>query len=184
LILTDREIKNSLGNGLIEITPAPPADAYSSTSVDLTLDSAIRIFKDGQHGAAIVFDPGMPGYQITKLLNEWTEPYDIGDGGYDLQPNKLLLGWTRERVALKAHGRVAARVEGKSSLARVGLAVHVTAPVIHAGFEGTIQLEFINHGPFPIRLHAGKSVCQLVFEQTLGMPESAYKGQFFGQTAK
>ena len=48
--------------------------------------------------------------------------------GYELEPNRLVLGWTRERVNLKPHARVAARVEGKSSLARLGLAVHITAP--------------------------------------------------------
>ena len=77
--------------------------------------------------------------------------------------------------------RVAARVEGKSSLARLGLAVHVTAPTIHAGFEGQSQLEVINHGRLPIRLRAGMAICQLIFEQTLGFPEIGYGGQFSGQ---
>ena len=184
MILTDREIKNSLASGLIGIDPRPTDAAFSSTTVDLTLDPTLRIFKDPPHGAAISFHPGSSGYKITRLLKDWTELHTIGENGYDIKPGILVLGWTHEYVSLKPHGRSAGRVEGKSSLARLGLAVHITAPVIHAGFEGTIQLEFINHGPFPIRLHPGQAICQLVFEQTLGMPESAYRGQFFGQKAK
>jgi dCTP deaminase len=93
----------------------------------------------------------------------------------------LVLGWTKERVHLKSSARVAARVEGKSSLARLGLAVHVTAPTIHSGFNGQIQLEIINLGPLPIRLRADMAICQLIFEQTLGFPEKGYGGQFHGQ---
>jgi dCTP deaminase len=78
----------------------------------------------------------------------------------------------------------AARVEGKSSLARLGLGVHITAPTIHAGFDGQIRLELVNHGHFPITIKSGMRVCQLIFEQTLGTPERGYKGQFSGQTSK
>jgi dCTP deaminase len=86
-------------------------------------------------------------------------------------------------VDLNANARLAARIEGKSSLARLGLAVHVTAPTIHAGSKGQIQLEIINHGPLPIRLRPGMPVCQLIFEQTLGVPDRAYGGQFIRQAA-
>ena len=79
--------------------------------------------------------------------------------------------------------RLAARVEGKSSLARLGLAVHVTAPTIHAGFDGHTQLEIINHGGVPIRLRTGMRIYQLIFEQTLGTPVKGYSGRFSGQGA-
>jgi dCTP deaminase len=94
-----------------------------------------------------------------------------------------VLGWTKEKVKLRSPARVAARVEGKSSLARLGLAIHVTAPTIHAGFKGQIQLEIINHGPLPVRLRPGMPVCQLIFEQTLGVPDRGYGGQFSSQAA-
>jgi dCTP deaminase len=103
--------------------------------------------------------------------------------GYLLQPNHLVLAWTREYVNLVSHNRVAARVEGKSSLARFGLGIHVTAPTIHAGFDGHIRLEMVNHGKIPIRLRTGMRICQLIFEQTLGTPEKGYQGQFSGQRA-
>lgn len=125
----------------------------------------------------------MPNFKATELLKNITEPLQIPDTGWDLAPRHLVLGWTKERLELPPHGRLAARVEGKSGLARVGLAVHVTAPTIHAGFKGTIQLEIINHGHLPIRLRPGLAVCQIVFELTLGMPDKSYEGQFLGQQA-
>jgi dCTP deaminase len=183
MILTDREIKNSLASGLILIDPPPPADAYASTTVDLTLDPTLRLFKKTAPGLSVAIDPGLPGYKAKDLLAGVTEPFTISESGWDLAPGQLVLGWTRERIELRILGRVAARVEGKSGLARVGLAIHCTAPIIHAGFEGTIQLEIVNHGPISIRLRPNISICQLCFEQTLGMPDNAYKGQFLGQTA-
>ncbi len=82
-------------------------------------------------------------------------------GGYALQPNTFILGQTLERVHLPIReGRpcYAARIEGRSSFARVGLIVHFTAPTIHAGFEGTIALEMINLAEYPISLfHAWRS---------------------------
>jgi dCTP deaminase len=173
LILTDREIKNSIASGLISIDPAPADDAYSSTSVDLTLAPEIRVFKDQEVvGLDQAIDPKGAGYKVIKLLEEITDKVQIHPKkGFVLEPRTLLLAWTQEHVDLREHGRVAARVEGKSSLARVGLGVHVTAPTIHSGFAGPIQLELVNHGPLAIKLSVGLPICQLIFEQTLGMPD-------------
>jgi len=183
MIWTDREIKNSLASGLIVIDPLPADDAYASTTVDLTLDPNLRLFKKQAPGLAVAIDPGLPGYKAKDLLAGVTDPFVIPEKGWDLEPGILVLGWTKERLELRLQGRIAARVEGKSGLARVGLAIHCTAPTIHAGFEGTIQLEIVNHGPMPIRLRPGLPICQLVFELTLGMPDKAYQGQFLGQDA-
>jgi dCTP deaminase len=89
---------------------------------------------------------------------------------------------------LPFRSRIAARVEGKSSLARLGLGVHVTAPTIHAGFGyadrhpewlgNPIQLEIWNTGPKPIILKRGMKICQLIFEWVDGTPEQGYHGQF------
>lgn len=182
MILTDREIKNSLNSGLLDISPRPSDNAYASTSVDLTLSPTLRTFKQQSPYLDAAIDPTKPGFNVVKLLADITDMATIGPEGYVLQGRALVLGWTQESVALNLSGRVAARVEGKSSLARIGLAIHVTAPTIHAGFKApSIQLEIINHGPLPIKLKAGMPICQLIFEQTLGMPDKAYQGQFAGQ---
>lgn len=130
-----------------------------------------------------VIDPRASGYSVISLLESITDKVEIDEkNGFILKGKELILAWTQERVELREHGRVAARVEGKSSLARVGVGIHVTAPTIHLGFKGYIQLEIVNHGPYPIKLSVGMPVCQLIFEQTFGMPDRAYQGQFLGQS--
>jgi deoxycytidine triphosphate deaminase len=63
MILTDREIKNSLASGLISIEPRPPAEAFASTTVDLTLDENLRLFNETAQGLSVAIDPGLPGYK-------------------------------------------------------------------------------------------------------------------------
>lgn len=182
MILTDREIKIAVERGLIRIEPAPDNDvAFSSTAVDLTLDASIRTFADPVQGIEQVIDPSQAN--VSDILLNLTKPTKIPSGGYLLPPKTLVLAWTKEYVGLDIGTRIAARVEGKSSLARLGLGIHVTAPTIHAGFIGQIQLEMVNHGTVPIRLRVGMRICQLIFETTLGTPDRGYKGQFAGQTA-
>jgi dCTP deaminase len=182
VILTDREIKLALEKQQIIIDPAPVATAFSSTAVDLTLDPNLTEFNEEVGGIEVVIDPGHRDFQSETVLGQISEKRTINlRDGFPLKPNRLVLAWTAEYVNLIAHNRIAARVEGKSSLARLGLGIHVTAPTIHAGFDGHIRLELINHGSTPIRLRAGMRICQLIFEQTLGTPDKGYKGQFSGQ---
>lgn len=186
VILTDREIQIALQRGQIIIDPLPQVDvAYSSTSVDLTLDSVLTLFDVGKTFVKKVIDPTHQDYDIDQALQELTKELKIDAAkGFDLEHGKLLLGWTAEYVKLPYDSRLAARVEGKSSLARLGLGVHVTAPTIHAGFDGQIRLELVNHGPLPITVKPGMRICQLIFEQTLGTPQRGYQGQFSGQSSK
>ena len=104
----------------------------------------------------------------------------MDDQGFELKPKELILAWTAEYVALPTDARLAARVEGKSSLARLGIAIHQTAPTIHAGFKGQIRLEMANHGRVPVLLKTGMRICQLIFELTLGTPEAGYEGEVCG----
>lgn len=183
MILTDREIRLSIARGLIVIDPAPDEKAFSSTAVDLTLDEHISELKDVEAGLEQAVDPSHKDFKSEKTLELVTNKITIPTDGYLLKPDILVLAWTKEYVNLASHNRVAARVEGKSSLARFGLGIHVTAPTIHAGFDGHIRLEMVNHGKLPIRLRTGMRICQLIFEQTLGTPEKGYQGQFSGQSA-
>jgi dCTP deaminase len=178
MILTDREIEIFLKNGQITITPEPEPDAYSSTSLDLTLSEHGEIWKPK---AGEPIRPFAEGYDY-KQLDERREK--IALKGYPFPRNSLLLGWTRETVILPVNSRIAARVEGKSGLARLGMIVHMTAPTIHADFKGQIQLEMCNLGPYEIILDAGMPICQLIFEITFGTAAKGYAGQFAGQTAR
>lgn len=182
MILTDREIKLALEKGLIIIDPRPNQLAFSSTAVDLTLDPNITEFKKEVAGIELIIDPGHREFQSESTLAQISDRRVIDpEEGYLLKHGTLVLAWTAEYINLVSHNRVAARVEGKSSLARIGLGVHITAPTIHAGFDGRIRLEMVNHGKIPIRLRPGMRICQLIFEQTLGTPEKGYQGQFSGQ---
>ncbi|MGB7373254.1 dCTP deaminase [Pontixanthobacter sp.] len=184
MILTDREIQIALDQQLIRIDPPPNGDAYSSTSIDLTLGSTISVFSALTDGLYQEVDPGSDGFQPASVIKALTTTQDIDGGGFLLQPGELVLAWTKEKVGLDLKAKIAARVEGKSSLARFGIAVHITAPTIHAGFSGLIQLEVINHGRVPLRLRPGMKFCQLIFEQTLGTPAKGYKGRFYEQDSE
>jgi dCTP deaminase len=184
LILTDREILISLDRGLIKIDPRPDGEAFTSSAVDLTLDPVIWIVRDPKPAIENVIDPRAQGFNAEEVMREFSEEETISASGFPLTPKKLALAWTREYIELPTETRLAARVEGKSSLSRLGLVVHMTAPTIHAGFEGRIRLEMMNHGAVPIRLRSGMRICQLIFETTLGTAERGYKGQYAGQTVQ
>jgi dCTP deaminase len=181
MILTDRDILSALMARAITIAPEPQLSAFSSSSVDLTLAAEIATFRAVTDVAGEVVDPARPGFCFRSAMARFTTPSRLDPEGVDLASGQMVLGWTQETIDLACAARLAARVEGKSSLARFGLAIHVTAPTIHAGFAGRIQLEIVNHGPLPVRLRAGMRICQLIFEQTASVPERGYAGQFQGQ---
>ena len=94
-----------------------------------------------------------------------------------------MLAITRERVHLKRESKLAARVEGRSSLARIGIVVHLTAPTIHAGFGGKITLEMINFSPFYLKMVPNKTpICQLIVEMLASVPTIDINTKFQGQT--
>ena len=175
MILTDREINAALDHHYVTITPRPSAEAFSSTTVDLTLSEN---FTEWAGNAGLMIRPGATGYKYTSLIGQQNS---IQQAQYTLKPHSFVLAWTKEEVSIPIHSRLAARVEGKSSMARLGISVHVTAPTIHCGFEGPIQLEMFNFGPHEVILDAGMRICQLIFEQTLGTPEKGYQGIFLNQ---
>jgi dCTP deaminase len=177
VILTDREIQLALENEQIQILPEPKPEAFSSTSLDLTLDEPGHVWKE-LRGQPI--RPATRGYSYHQLA---ARKEVVSLNGFTLSPQSFVLAWTRETVTLPGSSRLAARVEGKSSLARLGLGIHITAPTIHAGFTGQIQLEMCNFGPNEIILDVGMPICQLIFELTYGTPAKGYMGRFAGQTA-
>jgi dCTP deaminase len=190
MILSDREIRAALARQAIRITPDPTLDPslWSATALDLHLGEQISFWDLTRPGAPDCFSPADPDHDLADLLTRFTRSQVIPETGVVLEPGSFYLGWTLEVVQLPHRSRIAARVEGKSSLARLGMGVHVTAPTIHAGFGhadrhpdwigNPIQLEIWNTGPKPIRLKRGMKICQLIFELVDGTPEQGYQGQF------
>jgi dCTP deaminase len=178
MILTDREIRAAIAAKRIIISPDPEGGSFSATTVDLRLSPRIQEWVVDPPPPTVC--PGRPGFLIQDELAKLTRTIDIGNS-YQIKPRQFLLAWTLERIELPKESMIAARVEGKSSLARLGLGVHITAPTVHPGFSGPLQLEVYNHGPAAIELVVGMRVCQLIFETTLGTPDQAHGGQFKGQ---
>src|SRR5258708_6865847 len=159
MVLTDREIQIAIQQKLIIIDPSPDPTAYSSTSLDLSLAKYLRVWKATSVGVDQIVCPAVKGYTFSEVSKTHSDLIEIGADGYILEPQSFVLGWTEESVELPVSSRVAARVEGKSSLARLAIGIHVTAPTIHAGFNGPIQLEICNHGPLRVKVIAGMRVC-------------------------
>jgi len=184
------------------IDPRPDPSLIKSMSVDLRLDGTLDRWEFPPHDPALGqksprFCPGAPGFNFAQLERQFTKPVDISVAGFDLlptPPNNFILGWTLEKIYLPHTSRLCARVEGKSSLARMGLGVHVTAPTIHAGFGFNeddpndhgrkLRLEIWNVGPLPVELVRGLRICQLILEEVREVPRAGYSGQFSAQGPK
>jgi dCTP deaminase len=179
MVLSDNEIKAALNCGQLVIDPLPAESRIATTAVDQTLGaSAFKTWKPFADPVRGAVDPTVPNF-IGELAR--TQLLDVprqGGGSVIIEPRQLILAMTRETVKLPKSSRLAARAEGKSSLARIGLAVHVTAPTIHADFEGPIVLEIVNLGVFNIHLIPGMAICQLILEQVHGTPRSDLDSQF------
>lgn len=166
MILSDRDIKKALREGRIKVTPKPDLKTQlGSSSLDLRLGHSFRAFKHGKQPFVDPFDP-----ETTK---EMTEEITIGKKEtYAIHPNEFVLASTLEWVEWSDD--LAARVEGRSSLGRLGLVIHSTAGHIDAGWRGTITLELRNIGMVPILLYPTMRVCQLIFEPLSSVADQPY----------
>ncbi|MBI2887455.1 MAG: dCTP deaminase [Chloroflexi bacterium] len=143
-----------------------------NASIDLRLSRDLRIPRKHQ---GVILSPK------ERILQEFHgELTSIQPGGYNLEPSHLVLGSTLERIAVPLH--LVARLDGKSSLARIGLLIHFTSAHIAPGFEGPIVLEIINLGPNTVALIPEMSICQLIFEKLNQPSRAAYGGTYQGQT--
>ena len=189
MILSNTGIQQCLDSGEIEIYPQPGPDQYTTSAVDLFLGSEFQIWNPEMFqvpGASVVLDLAQQSFTLTaRAYLKTLTP--APDGSITFPPFREspahMLAITRERVHLKNASRIAARVEGRSSLARLGLMVHITAPTIHAGFRGAITLEMVNLGPFHLKLVPQRTrVCQLIFERLETQPAGDIVTAFQGQT--
>lgn len=172
MILCDYQIKAAIARRELVITPEPGASQYGSTTLNLHVgDDFYRwgtVLNASGFGAEIDVD----SVRLSDLLDLATPIEPSGDF-IEIKPLDFVLVRTLERVELPLKSKLAARVEGRSTLARLGLTVHMTAPTIHAGFGGKITLEMLNHGPFTLKLRPNVSeVCQLTIECVRGVPKN------------
>jgi dCTP deaminase len=151
VILSDRSIRDAVAEGRIRLEPFDPGSIQPS-SVDVHLSTKFVIF-DNHTWTTIDVKREQRGLTREVVCN--------ADGSFILHPNEFVLGATVERLELADD--LVARLEGKSSLGRLGLQVHSTAGFVDAGWKGHLTLELVNVATLPIILYAGMKVAQLSF---------------------
>ena len=162
MIFSDRTIKQALEEGRIEIDPFEESFIQPS-SVDLRCDNAFRVFENHKH-------PHIDPRQVqADLTSEVVVP---NDEAFVLHPGEFVLGATLERVRLG--NDVVARLEGKSSLGRLGLLIHSTAGFVDPGFDGYLTLELSNVANLPIAIYPGMRIGQISFYQMTTAAENPY----------
>ncbi len=150
-VLSDRDIAASMAAGRIKILPYEECDLQPS-SVDLHLDRQFRVFRNNRYP---FIDVRSPQPDLTELLSV------TDDEPFILHPGEFVLGQTREWVELPDD--LVARLEGKSSLGRLGLLIHSTAGYVDPGWKGNLTLELSNVAKLPIALYFGMKIGQISF---------------------
>jgi dCTP deaminase len=172
MILSDRDIRVELESGRITIDPFDPACVQPS-SVDLHVDSQFRVFANSRY-------PYIDVKQEMPDLTELVEVHD--DEPFILHPGEFVLGSTMERVSLPDD--LVARLEGKSSLGRLGLLIHSTAGYVDPGWDGFLTLELSNVANLPITLYPHMKIGQISFFRLTSAADAPYGsagGKYQGQ---
>lgn len=176
MVLSSVDISNEIAAGRLSFDP-PVEDRIGASSIDLLLHGDL-VIPPKDHEEGVIIAPG-PKIDIMKFVTNNSESKSIADSFYQLDPHHFILGRTVERLCLPNY--LAGRVEGKSSLARLGLSVHATAPTVQAGFRGYLVLEMYNAGPFTIQLTHKMEIAQLILERLETPPGQGYRGRFQNQ---
>src|SRR3989344_6395105 len=185
MILSDRDIRREIESGRVQVTSRQPElfRHIHASSMDLRLGNTFKLY---EHSKFVLLDPMNPEtfHNNMRLIE-----VPAGDP-FIVQPGEFVLGVTQETIKLPDD--LVARVEGRSSLGRLGIIVHSTAGFVDPGFEGTITLEISNLNRLPVALYPGMRVCQLAFERMTGpaetpynlKPHSKYQGQILPEESR
>lgn len=173
MILSDRDIKKALLEKRIVITPKPDlAVQLGSCSIDLRLGNEFRVFN---HSEFPFIDPSKKDFS-----NEITHVVRVAKGkNFVMQPGDFVLAVTLENVKIPAD--IMGRLEGRSSLGRLGLVVHSTASTFDAGWDGKPVLELGNLGRMAISLTPGMRICAMTFEELSSPAETPYTSKKFAK---
>lgn len=149
MILSDRDLKTIVAKGKLTFRPKLDADQIGPASIDLRLGDTFMIFQPGRH---VELDPkkGLPADFMEKIV--------LRGRPFILHPGNFVLASTREY--LKVPDDYVVCVEGKSTLARMGILIHA-AGFVDPGYEGSLTLEVSNHADLPVLLHPGMYICQI-----------------------
>ncbi len=168
VLLSDKDIRSEIDKGRVMIDPFDPAMVQPS-SIDVRLDRFFRVFENHRYP---FIDPSQEQSDLTRLV----EPE--GDEAFILHPGEFVLASTYETVTLPDD--IASRLEGKSSLGRLGLLTHSTAGFIDPGFSGHVTLELSNVATLPIKLYPGMKIGQLCLFRLSSPAEFPYGSERYG----
>ncbi len=173
MVLSDRSIREALAAGLIVIDPFDES-CIQPSSVDLHVDQYFRLFRN--HTSRVI--------DVREDQEDLTELVDVGEEPLILHPGEFVLGSTTEKVTLPDD--LVARLEGKSSLGRLGLLIHSTAGFVDAGWDGHLTLELSNVANLPITVYPGMKIGQISFLQMTTAADHPYgsaglKSKYQGQ---
>jgi len=162
MVLSDRTIRRQLSEGRIEIDPYDDS-LLQPSSLDVRVDRFFRVFRNSRY----------PFIDVKEEMEDLTELVEIGEAEpFILHPGEFVLGSTLERVKLPDD--LVARLEGKSSLGRLGLLIHSTAGFIDPGWDGHVTLELSNVANLPITIYYAMKIGQLSFVQLTEPAETPY----------
>src|SRR5213592_1955710 len=162
MVLSDRSIRAEIEAGRVVIDPYDP-DLVQPSSVDVRVDRRFRVFHNARY----------PYIDVRQPMEDLTEQVEIsGDQPFILHPGEFVLGSTLERVTLPDD--LVARLEGKSSLGRLGLLIHSTAGFIDPGWDGHVTLELSNVANLPITIYHGMKIGQISFMQLSEAADNPY----------
>jgi len=167
-VLSDRDIRAAMQGGRVRIDPYDPA-CLQPSSVDLHLDADFRVFRNNRYA---FIDPRTSQPDLTELVSV------EGDDPFILHPNEFVLGQTLEWVELPDD--LVARLEGRSSLGRLGLLIHSTAGYVDPGWKGNLTLELSNVANLPIALYSGMKIGQISFFKMSSPVERPYGSRELG----
>jgi dCTP deaminase len=162
VVLSDRTIRAEIEAGRIQIDPFDPSLVQPS-SIDVRVDRRYRVFHNGRYTH---IDVRKPMENLTELVEAG------GEEPFILHPGEFVLGQTLEKVTLPDD--LVARLEGKSSLGRLGLLIHSTAGFVDSGFSGNLTLELSNVANLPITIYEGMPIGQISFMRMDGPVERPY----------
>jgi len=168
VLLSDKDIRTEIDSGRVRVDPFEPAMVQPS-SIDVRLDRLFRVFENHRYPH---IDPAVEQPDLTRLV----EP--DGDDAFILHPGEFVLASTYEVISLPDD--IASRLEGKSSLGRLGLLTHSTAGFIDPGFSGHVTLELSNVATLPIKLWPGMKIGQLCLFRLSSPAEFPYGSQQYG----
>jgi dCTP deaminase len=162
MILPDHEIRKYMEEGRISIEPLEDLEKQLQPAwVDLRLGSEFRVFRYTKEAFIDSRDP-----------KEYTETMCSNGEPFVLHPKEFILGVTHEKI--RVPGDLAAYVDGRSSLGRIGITAHITSGWVDPGFEGKLVLEISNLGKMPVMLYPGMRICKLIFLKLNSPSETPY----------